>query len=43
MQQMPRPLFKDLRDPCIFRDEGKTYLLYSVAGEGGIAGAILRD
>ena len=26
-----------LRDPCIFDDEGKTYLLYSVAGEHGIA------
>jgi len=26
-----------LRDPCIFEDEGKTYLLYSVAGEYGIA------
>ena len=26
-----------LRDPCIFEDEGKTYLLYSVAGEQGIA------
>ena len=26
-----------LRDPCIFEDEDKTYLLYSVAGEHGIA------
>ena len=26
-----------LRDPCVFKDEGKTYLLYSVAGERGIA------
>lgn len=26
-----------LRDPCIFEDEGKTYLLYSTAGEHGIA------
>jgi hypothetical protein len=26
-----------LRDPCIFEDEGKKYLLYSVAGECGIA------
>jgi len=34
---------KELRDPGIFRDEGKTYLLYSVAGEGGIAGARLYD
>ena len=27
----------ELRDPCIFEEEGKTYLLYSVAGEAGIA------
>ncbi|MBV7327075.1 hypothetical protein KFU94_02195 [Chloroflexi bacterium TSY] len=26
-----------LRDPCIFREEDRTYLLYSVAGESGIA------
>jgi len=26
-----------LRDPCIFEEDGKTYLLYSVAGEYGIA------
>ena len=26
-----------LRDPCIFEEDGKTYLLYSVAGEHGIA------
>jgi len=26
-----------LRDPCVFEDEGKTYLLYTVAGEHGIA------
>ncbi len=26
-----------LRDPCILEEEGKTYLLYSVAGENGIA------
>jgi hypothetical protein len=43
MQQMSRPLFRELRDPYIFREDGKTYLLYSVAGERGIAGAILRD
>ena len=43
MQKMPRPLFRELRDPCIFRDEGKTYLFYSVAGEDGIASAVLRD
>jgi len=26
-----------LRDPCVFEDDGKTYLLYSIAGEHGIA------
>lgn len=26
-----------LRAPCIFEEAGKTYLLYSVAGERGIA------
>lgn len=26
-----------LRDPCVFEENGKTYLLYSVAGEHGIA------
>ena len=26
-----------LRDPCVFQDEGKLYLLYSVKGENGIA------
>ncbi len=26
-----------LRDPAIFQDAGKTYLLYSIAGESGIA------
>ncbi len=25
-----------VRDPCVFEDEGRTYLLYSVAGEHGI-------
>jgi hypothetical protein len=25
-----------LRDPCIFKEDGKTYLLYSVSGEYGI-------
>lgn len=28
-----------LRDPAIFREDGRTYLLYSVAGEHGIAAA----
>ena len=26
-----------LRDPCVFEEEGRAYLLYSVAGESGIA------
>jgi hypothetical protein len=26
-----------LRDPCIFEEDGNIYLLYSVAGEQGIA------
>ena len=34
---------RELRDPCIFRDGGKSYLLYSVAGEKGIAIAALKD
>ena len=28
---------RQLRDPAIFEEEGKTYLLYAVAGESGIA------
>lgn len=39
------PSFKpvrQLRDPAIFEESGKTYLLYSVAGERGIAIAELR-
>lgn len=32
-----------LRDPCIFEEAGNTYLLYSVAGESGIAIAELKD
>ncbi len=32
-----------LRDPAIFREDGRTYLLYSVAGESGIAIAELKD
>ena len=31
-----------LRDPAIFEDDGRTYLLYSVAGESGIAIAELK-
>jgi hypothetical protein len=32
-----------LRDPALYREDGRTYLLYSVAGENGIAIAELRD
>ena len=28
---------RELRDPAIFKEDGKTYLLYTVAGESGIA------
>ena len=31
-----------LRDPAIFQEGGRTYLLYSVAGESGLAVAELR-
>ncbi len=34
---------KQLRDPCIFGDKGHTYMLYSVAGESGIAIAELVE
>ena len=34
---------RQLRDPAIFREDGNTYLLYSVAGEHGIAIAELVD
>ncbi|MFW5803307.1 MAG: hypothetical protein ACOCWJ_05255 [Verrucomicrobiota bacterium] len=30
---------RQLRDPCIFADNGRLYLYYSIAGEEGIAGA----
>ena len=43
LRVMPRPLFRELRDPCIFREDGRTYLFYIVAGERGIAGAELLD
>lgn len=33
---------RQLRDPAIFQKEGRTYLLYSVAGENGIAIAELH-
>jgi len=32
-----------LRDPAIFEDADRTYLLYSTAGESGIAIAELRS
>ena len=32
---------RQLRDPCIFTNEGRIHLFYSVAGEMGIAGAHL--
>jgi hypothetical protein len=32
-----------LRDPAIFEDNGKIYLLYTVAGEQGIAIGELRN
>lgn len=42
MRKLPRPMFQELRDPYIYREGGKTYLLYSVAGERGIAIAELK-
>ncbi|MCL6629211.1 MAG: hypothetical protein K6U00_06405 [Armatimonadetes bacterium] len=38
----PEPI-NQLRDPCIFEEDGKTYLLYSVAGEQGIAIAEITE
>lgn len=43
MRKLPRPLYREVRDPCIYREGGKTYLLYSVAGERGIAIAELEE
>jgi len=34
---------RQLRDPAVFQEAGRTYLLYSVAGEHGIAIAELTD
>jgi hypothetical protein len=34
---------RQLRDPAIFRESRRTYLLYSVAGESGLAIAELRE
>lgn len=28
---------QQLRDPCVFEEDGRTYLLYAIAGESGIA------
>lgn len=33
---------RQLRDPCIFQEDGRTYLFYSIAGEMGIAMAELE-
>ena len=33
---------QQLRDPCIFTENGKAYLFYSIAGEMGIAMAELK-
>ena len=35
-------LVRQLRDPAIFEEDGRTYLLYSIAGESGIAIAELH-
>jgi len=34
---------KQIRDPAIFEEDGRTYLLYAVKGEAGIAIAELRE
>ena len=34
---------RQLRDPCIFEEDGQAYLFYAVAGEQGIAGARLTE
>lgn len=34
---------RQLRDPAIFREDGRVYLLYAVAGESGIAIAEVED
>jgi len=38
----PEPV-RQLRDPAVFREEGRTYLLYSVAGEHGLAIAEMKE
>jgi hypothetical protein len=32
-----RSFVRELRDPALFEEEGRTYLLYAVGGESGIA------
>ena len=34
---------RQLRDPCVFEENDRTYLLYAVAGEQGIAAAQIID
>ena len=43
VEGMAREPVHQLRDPAIFREAGKVYLLYSVAGESGIAIAELEE
>jgi hypothetical protein len=38
----PEPV-RQLRDPCIFIDNGQVFLLYSVEGERGIAIAEITE
>lgn len=39
--EIDRPA-RQLRDPAVFREDGRTYLFYTFCGEQGIAGAELR-
>jgi hypothetical protein len=39
--EIDRPA-RQLRDPAVFREEGRTYLFYTFCGEQGIAGADVR-
>lgn len=34
---------RQLRDPCIFREHGRTWLIYAVAGESGLGLAEIKD
>ncbi|MHC4940112.1 MAG: glycoside hydrolase family protein [Planctomycetota bacterium] len=38
----PATMVRQLRDPCIFEEDGRVYLYYSIAGEMGIAMADLE-